>query len=262
VTPLAASARMYAVAPDAAAAWARFFTWLAAASGVPLTLVEHAYPAPLADLWARPDLGATFMCGWPLSGEAPGRPILAAPVPAADWAAGRPIYRTDFVTRADAPFVSLEDALSGRLGFTAETSWSGGIAPSRHLTSRGLAFRQRIGSLVTPRRAAEAVRDGTVDVAPLDSYAHELLRRYDPALAGTLRVLEATCAAPIPPLVASHSAPERAVRALRSTLLGGLPAEIAAPLGLVGFDAVGRKDYAAAMGEEGRPGLRPGPAGA
>lgn len=62
---LIANARMYAVAPAVRAAWQDLFAWVAKASAIPLTYVEHAAPAPLESLWARADLGAAFMCGFP-----------------------------------------------------------------------------------------------------------------------------------------------------------------------------------------------------
>ena len=47
---LIANARMYSVAPGAAAAWKRLFEWLAQDACVPLTVIEHAFPAKLNDL--------------------------------------------------------------------------------------------------------------------------------------------------------------------------------------------------------------------
>jgi hypothetical protein len=79
---LIANARMYAATPAAAAAWKCLFHWSAGRSGVGLAVVEHAFPAPLADLWARPDLGVAFMCGRPFVRSARRPKPLAAPVPA------------------------------------------------------------------------------------------------------------------------------------------------------------------------------------
>jgi len=76
-----ANARMYSVGPGAAAAWKELFEWVARESAVDLSVIDHVFPAPLADLWSRPDLGCAFMCGFPykLSQHSP-RPV-AAPVP-------------------------------------------------------------------------------------------------------------------------------------------------------------------------------------
>src|SRR5581483_7411422 len=78
-----ANARMYSVAPGAAAAWRRLFEWVASESGVPLEIIDHAFPAKLEELWERPDLAATFMCGLPFAKDP--RPLvpIAAPLPLA-----------------------------------------------------------------------------------------------------------------------------------------------------------------------------------
>ena len=62
------------------------------------------------------------------------------------------------------------------------------------------------------RAVIQAVLDGEADVAAIDGYAHDLLRRQDPATADQLRVVATTAAAPSPPLVASPAmgADERA----------------------------------------------------
>ncbi|MEA2930720.1 MAG: hypothetical protein QOG38_3148, partial [Hyphomicrobiales bacterium] len=44
MTPLVANARMYAVTPAVSAAWRDLFAWVAKASGVPLTYLDHAAP--------------------------------------------------------------------------------------------------------------------------------------------------------------------------------------------------------------------------
>ena len=78
-----ANARMYSVNAGAAAAWKDLFEWLAGASNVDLRVIDHAFPAPLSELWSRPDLGCAFMCGFPYKlTDHPPRPV-AAPVPLA-----------------------------------------------------------------------------------------------------------------------------------------------------------------------------------
>jgi hypothetical protein len=117
---LIANARMYAVTPGVREAWQRLFDWMARTSGVPLEYIDHAAPAPLETLWAREDLGATFMCGFPFA-LAPRKPgLIAAPVPSPPRYGGMAQYCTDFIVRADRPFarlsVRLADASAGRWG--------------------------------------------------------------------------------------------------------------------------------------------------
>ena len=220
----AANARMYSVTPAAAGAWKQLFVWLAQASGTPLQVVDHAFPAPLGDLWARSDLGAAFICGYPYALGGKRQRIVAAPVPAGACYGGRPVYMTDFVVRADSRYAVLEDTFGGRLGYTVEDSHSGFNAVRHHLLAfrtpeRPLLYRATVGPLYTPRRVVEAVLSGDIDVGPLDGYALDLVRRHEPQLAERLRIVATTAPAPIPMLIASPDCPVATVAALREALL-------------------------------------------
>lgn len=221
---LIANARMYSVAPGALAAWKRLFGLVAGKSGVPLTIIEHAFPALLNDLWRRDDLACTFMCGWPWLRLGLGHQIVAAPVPKAEWTGGRPVYRTHFVVHRDSPFQRLEDTFGHRFAFTIDDSHSGYNAPRRHLmdyrTGSAPLFAEIIGPLTTPRRMLEAIADGRTDVGPLDSFAYGLLQRHEPALAEKTRVVASTAPVPIPALMASKAMDPAIVARLRATLKG------------------------------------------
>src|SRR5215510_7691417 len=124
---------MYSVSSEAAVAWQRLFDWLARSSGVPLTVIEHAFPAPLPDLWTRNDLGAAFVCGWPYASRLTHMQIVAAPIPRAARTHGQPLYWTDMVVRTDRSYRRLEDTFGGRIGFTSKDSHSGFNAVRRLL---------------------------------------------------------------------------------------------------------------------------------
>ena len=180
------------------------------------------------------------------------RPPVAAPVPAA---AGlhRPLYATDFIVRTASPFRTLADTFGGTIGWTVEHSQSGFQAVRHHLlryrtAQQASPYARAVGTLVTPRRVVEAVLAGEVDVGPLDSYVHALLRAHQPQVAARLRVVESTEPAPMPLLVASADVGDAIVDKLRQALLD-LPASNQAllamdVLGLEGFAAVAREDYA------------------
>lgn len=219
-----ACARMYAPVPVVSAAWRALFEWAATQACADLEVIEHAYPAPLRELWAREDMGCVFMCGLPYT-KAQQRPqVIAAPVPSPSRYGGRPICFTDFVVRAESSYETLEDTFGGRLAYTTEDSHSGYNAARYHL----LAYRRPdgwalysavVGPYVTPRRALEAVANGHADVAPLDSYTLDLMRRHTPDLVARVRVLSSTVAAPIPPLVASPGIDVQVSARLTETLV-------------------------------------------
>ena len=247
-----ANARMYSVNPPAAAAWKELFGLLARESGVDLDIIDHAFPLPLADLWARGDLGCAFMCGFPfmLAAQRP-RPV-AAPVPANAPIAGRPVYATRLVVRAGSDSHTIEHTFGGRLGYTVADSHSGYNALRHHLLpyyrQRGAKlYRESVGPLTTPRRIIEALLAGDIDVGPLDGYALELMRHYEPELGSRIRVVATTDPAPIPFLVASPSCPDEIVRRLQTTLatFADAPAcaDLRERLHLKAFAPVALEDY-------------------
>lgn len=247
-----ANARMYSVNPEAATAWKELFGWLARESGVDLDILDHVFPLPLADLWSRANLGCAFMCGFPfmLATHRP-RPV-AAPVPANAPIAGRPVYATSLVVRAASDFRTIEDTFGGRLGYTVADSHSGYNALRHHLLpyycQRGTKlYRESIGPLTTPRRVIEALVAGDIDIGPVDGYALELMRFYQPELGSQIRVVAITDPAPIPFLVASSGCPDEIVSRLQATLVNFTGAQACAGLKerllLEAFAPVALEDY-------------------
>jgi ABC-type phosphate/phosphonate transport system substrate-binding protein len=255
---LIANARMYAVTPGVREAWRTLFDWVARTSGVPLEYVDHAAPAPLETLWAREDLGATFMCGFPFASAARKPGLIAAPVPSPSRYGGLPRYCTDFIVRADRPFARLSDTFGGRIGWTVGHSQSGYNAVRYHLSryrreESGPLFAKWIGPLITPRRVIEHVITGKIDVGPLDSYVHDLLKRNEPETASGLRIVESTAMTPIPPLVVSTTVADETVERLRDALMSGaIQTELAATFNVLvisRFAPVKSTDYAVLLSQ-------------
>ena len=230
------NARMYAVTPAVEALWRALLGHVTRDAGVPLEYVSYPAPQPLEALWSRRDLGAAFMCGFPIAlGLAPVQ-VIAAPVPRAPWAAGRPLYRTDLIVRADAPYQRLEDTFGARSGWTVAHSHSGFNAWRHHLLGYRQAQHPRLygqmrRELITARAVLDAVREGAIDVGPLDAYWHLLIARHAPELTAGIRVLGATATAPIPPLVAAAGAPASMLQALRGAFLAAAGRPWFAPFG-------------------------------
>jgi ABC-type phosphate/phosphonate transport system substrate-binding protein len=246
------NARMYAVTPAVEAAWRALLEHVTRDAGVSLDYLPYPAPQPLEALWARADLGSVLMCGFPVALElAPVVPI-AAPIPRASWAAGRPVYRSDLIVREDAPYRTLEDTFGGRAGWTVEHSHSGFNAFRHHLLGFRTAARPRLygamtGKLVTARRILDGVREGLIDVGPLDAYWHLLIAHHAPELTRGIRVLASTQLAPIPAFVAAASAPASLIEELRRAFVGARHRDWFAPLAgqllLEGFAAAEAADY-------------------
>jgi ABC-type phosphate/phosphonate transport system substrate-binding protein len=218
------NARMYSATPRAKAAWRRVLAWSLERARLDWQLLDYDAPAPLSQLWARNDLGCAMMCGLPYSQRRPRPTLVAAPVPSAARYRGRPVYFTDIVVRADAPYASLEDTFGGVVGYTLDDSMSGCVAFRAYLLSYRQKYgpdlyREAIGGLVNSRQVIEALQDGRIDVGPLDSYYHDLLKHNEPEFAASVRVVASTDAAPIPPLVASSEISAETLKRLRAALL-------------------------------------------
>jgi len=247
-----ANARMYAVTPQVEDLWQRLLGHVAAEAGIALRYFPYPAPQPLEQLWDRGDLGAVFMCGYPVVlGMAQVVP-LAAPVPRVPWAQGQAVYRSDLIVRDDSPYRTLADTFGHRAGWTVRHSQSGFNAFRHALLAHRSAARPQLyaqvtGELITARNILDGVREGRIDVGPLDAYWHLLIARHAPQLTRGVRVLESTPATPIPGLVASAQLPAAAVEALRTAFAAASSrpwfAELAEPLLIEGFAPVDAARY-------------------
>jgi ABC-type phosphate/phosphonate transport system substrate-binding protein len=205
-----ANARMYSVTPQVAALWRALLASVLEGAGDPVEIVDHAPPAPISELWKRPDKAAVFMCGLPYSLATPQPTLVVAPVPSPVAYGDRACYWSDVVVRADSPFQSLEQTFGHRLALTTPESQSGYAALLYTLMPFGSAkplYRTIIEPRFTPMGALTAVIEKKAEVAPLDSYAFALLSKYAPELTSQVRVVKSTEPTAVPALVASGPSP-------------------------------------------------------
>ena len=215
---------MYGALPRAARAWRALFERVFADAGVAVALVEHRWPAPIAELWRDPALCCDFMCGWPFT-KAPAMQAIAAPVPSPPRYQGQPRYCSEFLVRDGSGFETLEDTFGHTIGWMSEDSQSGYNAPRAylaHFTSPGMPrlYAASRGPLGSPLEALEALRAGDVDVTALDGFFLDLCRRYEPARLEGLSTVATTPWTPIPLLVAAPGVQGELVARLRDHLLG------------------------------------------
>ena len=62
-----ANARMYAVSPEAEAAWQSLIAHVAEDAGTSFDYQTYEAPQPLEKLWRRSDVGCVQMCGYPIA---------------------------------------------------------------------------------------------------------------------------------------------------------------------------------------------------
>lgn len=221
---LIACSRMYNVSPEVTEAWVEVFAYLSDQTEIPLKVMFHAFPSPIEELWAMPDLGCVLMCGYPYARANPRPTLLAAPVPSLPHYGDKPIYFSYLLVAEDSPYQTIEDTFGGRISWTIENSQSGFNAVRSFLLpyrteDRPSLYRESVGPIGTFTVGVEGMRRGEIDVVPIDSFSYDLMLHYTPeSLAGT-RVLATTPPAPFPPLIASHDIDPGRADAMREVLL-------------------------------------------
>ena len=250
--PFVSNARMYAVSSEAETAWKGLIAHVAEDAGTVFDYVAYPPPQPLENLWRRDDLGCVQMCGYPIALDLADVVPLASPIPAASWAGGKALSRTDLIVRDDTPFRTLSDTFGGTVGWTVAHSQSGFNALRYHLLSyrsedRPRLYHRSVGHLVTARRILDSVVDGSIDVGPLDAYWHMLVRKYLPELTEKVRILESTETVPMPAFVAVPAMPRRTVDRLREAFATAHTrpwfAPFRASLLIEGFELVTREAF-------------------
>jgi hypothetical protein len=203
-----ANASLYSISPAVTQLWRELFGKIANRTPLPLTYLDLPESRPMAQVWARTDKAAVFMCGLAYARSTP-RPILvAAPVPLPADFEGQPQHWSDLVVRADSSCEKLDDTFGQRIAFTTPDSYAGCWAALHHLMDAGARrppYREIIAPQITATRAMLAVVEGAADVAPIDSYAHCLLHLYRPDLTSRVRVIAQTARTAISPIVASYA---------------------------------------------------------
>jgi len=203
----------YAVAPGVQVAWKELLISIAYEAEATFDFLPYPLPQPQEELWTRSDIGCLFMmCGYPIAMRHFTVMPIAAPIPSAPWAQGRPLYRSDLIVKADSRFQTLSDTFGGRIGWTTNHSHSAFNALRHHLLQyrtqqRGTLYSQVVGDLGSVRKLFDSVCDGTIDVGSVDAYWHLLLQKHQPELAARVRVIESTITAPLPAFVASPGVP-------------------------------------------------------
>jgi ABC-type phosphate/phosphonate transport system substrate-binding protein len=236
MTRFISNARMYSVTPEVEEIWQKLLAHVLAIAGADFPYVPYPAPQALEVLWEREDLGCVFMCGYPIAFQLSEVIPIAAPVPSAAWAQGKPLYRSDLIVKADSPFQRIEDTFGHRVGWTVEHSHSGFNALRHHLLTYrtrehpGL-YRDVHGNLITARGILDKVLAGKIDVGSLDAYWHDLIRAYRPDLTEGIRVIGHTDLAPIPSFVAAAGLPAETIVRLKTAFAAAHHQPWFAPLG-------------------------------
>jgi phosphonate transport system substrate-binding protein len=150
---------------------------------------------------------------------------------------------------ASSKFFTFEDLRGARCAFNEPGSHSGCNILRYHLAANGWAA-DYFGSVVrsgSHRNSIRMLREGTIEVAAIDSSVLELETASDPAIANELRTIATLGPSPAPPWVVHTSVPGELRQALRRAFVSmnkhpaGL--EILRNGQLLGFAPVCDSDY-------------------
>lgn len=135
---------------------------------------------------------------------------------------GRPHYFSEVVVRAEREAESLCDLRGAVLGFNDSCSLSGYYAAQQELARRGAPEGFFAEERCTGSHAGsiEAILDGTIDVATIDSNTLSIVKRRRPEVAGALRVVESLGPHPIQPTVVRRELGPQIRSRIESALLG------------------------------------------
>jgi phosphonate transport system substrate-binding protein len=156
-----------------------------------------------------------FVCSLPYvqferEGVAPAVPI-AAPVLEGERYGGRPVYFSDVIVHVDSPFRSFLDLRGRSWAYNEPLSHSGYGITRYHLVELGEThgFFGEVVDAGFHETSMRLVAEGEVDASAIDSQVLAVAMRDDPALARSLRVIDALGPSTIQPVAVSKRVPER-----------------------------------------------------
>lgn len=194
--------------------------------GVPTEFVDGISWQERERLLDRGAIHVGWICGLPYVARAdrprPGVSLLAAPVMAGMRYAGRPVYFSDVLVRADSPARCFGDLRGSRWGYNEPRSHSGYEIVRYQLAMRSeqAGFFRAAVETGAHQATLQLIVDGKVDASAVDSTVLETEIRRRPALGRALRVIETWGPSPAPPWVASRRLPAGLRSQLRGLMLG------------------------------------------
>ena len=177
-------------------------------------------PEDLAKFWSDPDLLIGQTCGYPLThGLCGDAHIVATPVYRAEGCAGA-FHGSAVIVRRESPIRTLFDAkghVAAINGYDSNT----GMNLFRIALARAGARARFFASVIETgahRASLDAVRTGAADIAAIDVVTLAHVKRFDPGLAGAVRIVAMTPVTPGLPLITGAASGAETVATLRAAL--------------------------------------------
>jgi len=185
-------------------------------------------PRNVPDPFSEGELDLGFFCAPPYIWlqERPDPPVELVPFGLVfddPRGAGRPVYFSEIVVRADHPARSFADLVDARWGYNDRESLSGYYSVVQTAAEHGAdaTFLGRLRDMGSHLASLRGLRRGIIDAAAIDSSVLALRWRRDPTLRADLRVVQGLGPWPIQPIVKRRSLPARLKTAV-VTAIGAL----------------------------------------
>lgn len=166
-----------------------------------------------------------FICGLPYVQltRRPNPPVelLGAPVLAGERYAGKPIYFSDVIVRADAPYRSFADLRGTTWSYNDRHSHSGYNVTRAKLVSMGEihGFFSQVIEAGSHEQSIRLLLAGKIDASAIDSQILSMELRDQPQLASQIKVIDVLGPATIQPVVAATTLPAETREKLRHALV-------------------------------------------
>ena len=176
--------------------------------------------------WAEADRDDVhFVCSLPyveLAREGPPAvEVIAAPVLEGERYAGEPVYYSDVIVAADAPFDGFADLKGASWAYNEPRSHSGYGITRYTLVGMGETngFFGKVIEAGFHQDSIGMVASGEVDASAIDSQVLEVELRDHPELAGKIRVIESLGPSTIQPVTVARRLPDELKHEVRQALL-------------------------------------------
>lgn len=199
--------------------YAPFLDYLAQRTGRPVELVQRQTYAEINDLVRDGGVDLAFVCtGAYIEGRREfGMELLVAP-----QVDGKTVYYSYIIVPADSPAHSLADLRGKTFAFTDPLSNSGHLMPIYMLWQMGAtpeSFFARTFYTYSHDNSINAVAEGLVDGAGVDSLVYEYALNREPGLADRVRIIARSEPCGMPPVVIPPGLDAAQKAALRGVLL-------------------------------------------
>lgn len=208
------------LAPDVYPAYQAIATHLQQTLSQSTKLITAPTHDNLMDL--EPDVA--FICGLPyvlMRRESDALEAIAAPVLRGARFESKPIYFSDVIVRADAPYQTFDDLRGCRWGYNEFVSQSGyGITRNRLLQmGETQGFFGEVVHMGWHDRAINAVVEGEIDATAIDVQVLAIRLARQPHLANQLRVIDVLGPSSIQPVVVRSNLPTQLKQTIQNALV-------------------------------------------